>query len=52
VEKSDHSIIVDEQITVKPGDEGFLEAMSDAASRYTFDGQRVFGLLKEQEEII
>lgn len=52
VEKSDHSIIVDEQITVKPRDEGFLEAMSDAASHYTFDGQRVFGLLKVQEEII
>ncbi|TRT84679.1 MAG: hypothetical protein EWV82_08060 [Microcystis aeruginosa Ma_AC_P_19900807_S299] len=52
VEESGHSIIVDERITVKPEDEKFLQAMADAVSRYTFDGQRVFGLLKEQEGVI
>ncbi|MBK1986790.1 hypothetical protein A0J48_004400 [Sphaerospermopsis aphanizomenoides BCCUSP55] len=48
VQESGNSMIVDERITVKPEDEKFLAAMTDAVSRYTFDGQRVFGLLKEQ----
>jgi hypothetical protein len=52
VEESGNSIFVDEKIIVKPEDEKFLAAMADAVSRFTFDGQRVFGLLKEQEEVI
>lgn len=52
VEESGNSIFVDEKITVKPENEKFLAAMADAVSRFTFDGQRVFGLLKEQEEVI
>jgi hypothetical protein len=49
VQEGDHNIIIDEQIMVKPGDEHFLETMADAVSRYTFGGQRAFGLVKQQE---
>lgn len=48
VEQAGHTLIVDEQVTVKLGDEKFLEAMADNLSRYTFDGQRFFGLIKGQ----
>jgi hypothetical protein len=52
VKESGNSIFVDEKIIVTPEDEKFLAAMADAVSRFTFNGQRVFGLLKEQEEVI
>jgi hypothetical protein len=48
LKKLDRTIFIDEQITVKPENEKFLEAMSEAVSRYTFGGQRAFGLIKEQ----
>ncbi|CCH93360.1 hypothetical protein MICCA_30009 [Microcystis aeruginosa PCC 9432] len=48
VEDSGHRIFIDEKIIVKPEDEKFLEAMADVVSRYTFGGERAFGLLKEQ----
>lgn len=50
-DSSGHSIFIDEKITVKPEDEKFLDAMADVLSRYIFDGERVFGLLKTQEEV-
>lgn len=48
VEQEGRNLIVDEQITVKLGDKKFLEAMADNLSRYTFGGERVFGLIKQQ----
>jgi hypothetical protein len=50
--ESGNNIFVDEKITVTSEDEKFLAAMADAVSRLTFNGQRVFGLLKEQKEVI
>lgn len=47
VERSGRAVIVDEQITVMPDDERFLGALADQVSRYTFGGQRAFGLLTE-----
>lgn len=54
VEQANGTIFVDEQITVKPDDERFLQALSDAISRYTFgkNSERVFALMQEQQEAV
>lgn len=54
VEQLNGTVFVDEQITVKPDDERFLQALSDAISRYTFgkNNERVFALMQEQQEAV
>ena len=49
VERDGKTLFVDcsEQITVN--DERFLRALSDTINRMKFSGQRLFGLLKEDE---
>jgi hypothetical protein len=39
--------IAHQQVIVKPDDERFLRALSDMVMRYSFGGQRAFGLLKK-----
>ena len=50
VQAEGHTIIVDEQIVIKPNDEGFLQALGDAISCYSFgpDNKRVFALIQDQ----
>jgi hypothetical protein len=50
VQDGGHTIIVDEQIVVKPNDERFLQALGDAISCYTFgkESKRVFALMQGQ----
>lgn len=52
VEQDGRTVIVNERVTISPGNEKFLEAMADNLSRYTFDGKRFFGLIKEQEKTL
>lgn len=52
VENQGHRTIVEERVVIKPGDDNFLEVMADAVSRYSFGGQRAFGLIRKQEEIV
>lgn len=50
VEKDGHKIFVEQKITVKPDDERFLPALTNAINRKRFIGQRVFALLQEVKE--
>ncbi|MFB2917894.1 hypothetical protein [Aerosakkonema funiforme] len=40
------NLMVDEQITIGPDHEMFLEALSQAIGQLKFGGQRVFGLIQ------
>lgn len=50
-EQNGQTVLVDEKICIKPSDERFLSALSDAISRHPFGERkaRVFGLLQEQQ---
>ncbi|MEL0589483.1 MAG: hypothetical protein U1V55_07265 [Planktothrix rubescens PR222] len=49
VQQANGTVFVDEQFTVKPDDQRFLQALGDAISRYTFGERkiRLFGLIQE-----
>jgi hypothetical protein len=46
IEKDGETVIVEEQITVKPGHPQFFEALADAISKAAFGGQRALALVR------
>lgn len=49
LERDGKTVFVEKLERVKADDERFLNALADAISRVSFDGQRVFGLVKGME---